>query len=143
MFSLIQINTKVYNLIKGGKMEIKWFGLKGGEGSATLSSNSITLNSEAMVPFLSAYKTQVGLDEAGDLILRPLSKDDASRLCLQENQCFGIQLSKSYARINSRELLSSIAGELGLSLPKEGLKFKTSFCEKEGLLKILTGRRCG
>ncbi len=121
-------------------MNVTWLSLKNNEGSASINANCITLNTIAMAPFKDAYRVKVGLDERMNLVLIPLTKDAFLRMCLDENDCFGIQLTKSYARINSKELVSLIEMKIGISFSKESIKFKTKFFEKDNCLVIYAGK---
>ena len=120
-------------------MEITWFNLKLAEGQASLNENSITLNKTAMSPFEGAYRVKVGIDEKNNIIIEPLSKDFISHMDLNENDFLGIQITKSYARINSKELMNLVSSCLKLNLGKEVIKFPTKYIEDEDHLIILTG----
>lgn len=121
-------------------MEINWFNLKLAEGQASLNQNSITLNKTAMSPFEGAYRVKVGIDEKNNIIIEPLSKDFISHMDLNENDFLGIQITKSYARINSKELMNLVSSCLKLNLGKEVIKFPTKYIEDEDHLIILTGK---
>lgn len=121
-------------------MEITWFNLKLAEGQASLNENSITLNKTAMSPFEGAYRVKVGIDEKNNIIIEPLSKDFISHMDLNENDFLGIQITKSYARINSKELMNLVSSCLKLNLGKEVIKFPTKYIEDEDHLIILTGK---
>lgn len=121
-------------------MDIKWFDIKFNEGQASINENSITLNTVAMKPFEHAYRVKVGMDDCSNLILKPITKDHVSRFNLNEDDYLGVQLSKTYARINSRELISAISKSLNLNFGKENLKFSTRYDGKENYLVINTGK---
>ena len=121
-------------------MEITWFNLKLAEGQASLNQNSITLSKTAMSPFEGAYRVKVGIDEKNYIIIEPLSKDFISHMDLNENDFLGIQITKSYARINSKELMNLVSSCLKLNLGKEVIKFPTKYIEDEDHLIILTGK---
>ncbi len=121
-------------------MDIKWFDVKCNEGQASINENSITLNTDAKKSFEDAYRVKVGVDEKGNLILQPLTKDYIVRMNLNEKDYLKVQFSKTYARINSKELLSSISKALNLPLSKDSLRFGTEYKEEEGYLIIHTGK---
>ena len=106
-------------------MKITWFNLKLAEGQASLNENSITLNKIAMSPFEGAYRVKVGMDEKNNIIIQPLSKDYISHMDLNENDYLGIQITKSYARINSKELMSLLSSCLKLNLQPNTMKMRT------------------
>lgn len=121
-------------------MAITWFDAKERSGQASLTANYITLNAQARVPFDYAYKVQVGVDETGNVVIAPLSKETVLRGDLDEYTLQDIALKKSYARICSRELMRSIMEKTGLSLDATAKSFETSWNEKENYLLVKTGK---
>lgn len=121
-------------------MAITWFDAKERSGQASLTASYITLNAQARVPFDYAYKVQVGVDETGNVVIAPLSKETVLRGDLDEYTLQDIALKKSYARICSRELMRSIMEKTGLSLDATAKSFETSWNEKENYLLVKTGK---
>jgi len=121
-------------------MKITWFDAKEREGQASLTLSYITLNALASVPFQFANKVQVGVDEAGNVVVRPLSKERALRGDLDEHQIQDIALKKSYSRICGRELMRSIAKAAQLELNEQAKSYPTEWNENENLLLIKTGK---
>jgi len=123
---------------KGGEaMPIQWFEAKEREGQASLTSHYITLNTVASVPFQLAYKVQVGLDEKGNIVIEPLSKERVDRGDLDEYALQDISLKKSYSRISSVSLLRHIAETTGLTLNETVHSYKTWWNERENMLIIM------
>ncbi|MCH3909803.1 MAG: hypothetical protein LKF75_01355 [Bacilli bacterium] len=119
-------------------MMIHWFDAKTRVGQASLYLSNITLNVEASVPFEFAYKVQVGLNEDGNIVIEPLSKERVLRGDLDEYSLLNIKMAKSYSRIASKELMRHLVEETGLKLDdKEALRFKTKWDEKSNLLIVL------
>ena len=52
-------------------MEVKWFNAKDKEGVASFYLTNIDLNIVASVPFQYAYRVQVGVDDKGNIIIKP------------------------------------------------------------------------
>jgi hypothetical protein len=121
-------------------MKITWFDAKERAGQASLTASYITLNAQASVPFAYAYKVQVGVDEKGNIVVQPLSKERVLRGDLDEYQLQDIALKKSYARICGRELMRSIAKAASLSLDNQAKAYETEWKEAENLLLIKTGK---
>ena len=121
-------------------MKITQFNLKLTKKQTNLNKNSITLNKIAMSPFEGTYRVKVGMDEKNNIIIQPLSKDYISHMDLNENDYLGIQITKSYARINSKELMSLLSSCLKLNLGKEAIKYPTKYNENKDHLVILTGK---
>jgi len=120
----------------GEAMSIHWFEAKEREGQAALTCHYITLNTVASVPFQYAYKVQVGLNEEGNLVIEPLTKERVERGDLDEYNLQDISLKKSYSRVSSSSLLRHIGEETGLVLTKTAQSYKTKWNEKENLLII-------
>jgi len=126
---------------KGGEaMKITWFDAKERTGQASLTANYITLNALASVPFAYAYKTQVGVDEKGNIVIQPFSKERVLRGDLDESRLQDIALKKSYSRICGRELMRSIAKAAHLTLKVQAQAYETEWKEEENLLLIKTGK---
>lgn len=121
-------------------MKITWFDAKEREGQASLTLSYITLNALASVPFQFAYKVQVGVDEVGNVVVQPLSKERVLRGDLDEYQLQDIALKKSYSRICGRELMRSIAKAAHLELNEQAKSYPTEWNETENLLLIKTGK---
>lgn len=121
-------------------MNIVWFNAKEREGLASLYASNITLNTVASIPFEYAYRVQVGMDEHGNIVIQPLSKERVTRGDLDEYAIQKIAIKKSYARISSTDIMKKIGEALGLTLGDSPLKFKTQWDEKENILTICTGK---
>ena len=121
-------------------MKITWFDAKERQGQASLTTSYITLNAVASVPFEYAYKVQVGVDEGGNVVVAPLSKERVLRGDLDEYQLQAIALKKSYARICNRELMRQIAQEAKLELSDQAQSFETEWNEGENWLLVKTGK---
>ena len=121
-------------------MKITWFDAKERQGQASLTTSYITLNAVASIPFELAYKVQVGVDEGGNVVVAPLSKERVLRGDLDEYQLQAIALKKSYARICNRELMRQIAQEAKLELSDQAQSFETEWNEGENWLLVKTGK---
>ena len=119
---------------------VTWFNVKEKKGVATLYSNNITLNVVAMYPFEEAYRVQVGQDDEGRIIIKPLIKSVVESGDLDESCLLKIERHKSFARISSALLMRQIEEALGLTLSKEAVQFETSWDSKENVL-TLVGRK--
>ena len=121
-------------------MEIKWFSTKEKLGSASFYNTNITLNTIATVPFEYAYRVQVGIDNNGNVVIQPLSKERVTRGDLDEYAILQIAIKKTYSRISSTVLMKQIAETLSLALSDKPLKFNTTWDEVENILTIHTGK---
>ena len=115
---------------------IKWFNVKERNGSASLYSNNITLNTVAMYPLDTAYKVQVGLDDDGNIVVKPLTKNVVESGVLDESCLLKLEMHKSFARISSSLLMKQIAEALDLHLSKNPIRFETTWDSVENILTI-------
>ncbi len=115
---------------------IKWFDAKERNGSASLYSNNITLNTTAMYPLSYAFRVLVGVDDNKDIVIKPVSKNEVESGALDESRLLKLETHKSFARISSSILMRQISEELKLELSKTALKFETSWDDNENVLVI-------
>ena len=120
-------------------MPIQWFSTKEKTGSASFYSTNITLNTIATVPFEYAYRVQVGVDEKGNIVIQPLSKERVLRGDLDEYAIQQIAIKKTYSRISSTTLMKRISEALNVELSDKPMKFETTWNEVENILTIHTG----
>ena len=76
---------------------VTWFNVKEKKGVATLYSNNITLNVAAMYPFEEAYRVQVGQDDEGRIIIKPLIKSVVESGDLDESCLLKIEADRRSA----------------------------------------------
>ena len=115
---------------------IKWFNVKDRTGVASLYPNNITLNTVAMSPLDFAYRVQVGLDDNGNIIIKPLSREVVESGVLDECCLLKLEIHKSFARISSALLLKQISEALGLTLSKTPTQFQTNWDSVENILIV-------
>ena len=121
-------------------MPIQWFSTKEKTGSASFYSTNITLNTIATVPFEYAYRVQVGIDDNGNIVIQPLSKERVLRGDLDEYAIQQIAIKKTYSRISSTVLMKRISTALNITLSDKPLKFETTWDEVENILTVHTGK---
>jgi hypothetical protein len=122
-------------------MAIQWFSTKDKRGTASFYSTNITLNTIASVPFEYAYRVQVGIDDKGNVVIQPLSKDRVTRGDLDEYAIQQISVRKTYSRISSTPLMTLIAEALEVEFSADKpMKFVTTRDDKENILTIHTGK---
>ena len=122
--------------MKEVKCMIKWFNVKDRSGVASLYPNNITLNTAAMSPLDFAYRVQVGLNEDGNIIVQPLSREVVESGVLDECCLLKLEIHKSFARISSASLLKQISEALGLTLSKSPIQYQTNWDSVENILII-------
>lgn len=115
---------------------IKWFDAKEKIGSASLYSSNITLNTVAMYPLDYAFRVLVGISEDGNIIIKPVSKNDVESGQLDESRLLKLEIHKSFARISSSLLMRQISEEFHLELGKVPLRYSTSWDNNDNVLVI-------
>ena len=115
---------------------IKWFDAKERNGSASLYSNNITLNTTAMYPLDYAFRVLVGVQDDNNVVIKPVSKNEVESGTLDESRLLKLERHKSFARISSSVLMRQISEELKLELSKSARKFETSWDDNENVLVI-------
>ena len=121
-------------------MAITWFSAKERSGTASFYFTNITLNTIASVPFEYAYRVQVGIDDKGNIVIQPLSKERVIRGDLDEYAIQSIAIKKTYSRISSTPLMKRISQALSIELSDTPVKFETAWDERENILTILTSK---
>ena len=117
-------------------MGITWFTVKEKVGTASFYKTNITLNTVATIPFEYAYRVQVGMNDEGNIVIQPLSKERVIRGDLDEYAIQSIAIKKTYSRISSTSLMKNIGEALKIELSDNPVKFETSWDEKENILTI-------
>lgn len=115
---------------------IKWFDAKEKIGSASLYSSNITLNTVAMYPLDYAFRVLVGISEDGNIIIKPVSKNDVESGQLDESRLLKLEIHKSFARISSSLLMRQISEECHLELGKVPLRYSTNWDNNDNVLVI-------
>ena len=115
---------------------IKWFDAKERNGTASLYSNNITLNTIAMYPLDYAFRVLVGVQDDGNIVIKPVSKNEVESGTLDESRLLKLERHKSFARISSSLLMRQISEEIDEELSKSAMKFETIWDDKENVLVI-------
>ena len=115
---------------------ITWFNVKERNGVASLYPNNITLNTTAMYPLDCAFRVQVGMNEQGNIIIQPVSKNVVESGVLDESCLLKLETHKSFARISSSLLMKQIRETLKLPLQKAPIRFETYWNNDDNVLVI-------
>ena len=115
---------------------IKWFDAKERNGTASLYSNNITLNTIAMYPLDYAFRVLVGVQDDGNIVIKPVSKNEVESGTLDESSLLKLERHKSFARISSSLLMRQISEEIDEELSKSAMKFETIWDDNENVLVI-------
>ena len=91
-----------------------------------------------MSPLDFAYRVQVGLEDNGNIIIKPLTREVVESGVLDECCLLKLEIHKSFARISSALLLKQISEALGLTLTKTPTQFPTTWDSVENILIVNT-----
>lgn len=113
-------------------------------GLASIYERHISFNTKLIRYFEDCYKVRVGIDkEAKKIYVFIYDKDFVESGEIPESSLLGIQVSKSYVRISSKQLVEYIRGNFDLDIPKkEFLQFDASYNEaKKAIIIDIGGKR--
>ena len=120
-------------------MAIKWINKIETEGYATLSSNYVVINQSFADKFTTSYKALLGVDENDNILLKPLSLDEAESPLYKDKMLLKVSVFSSFVRIGNTASMKTIGELIGEELNKNGKKYSTTWDEKEKALTIRTG----
>ena len=119
---------------------IKWFKTDSRNKNciATIYESNITLNKFACDFISSAYTVMLGLDYEKKLILiKPLSKDLATRGDIPKSSQYTITIRSSYGRVSNVDFIKEIKSILNITSFKDNpKKFGVKWLEDEEILEI-------
>lgn len=121
-------------------MGVKWFNKLEAEGLATMYPNYIQTNREFVDRFENKYSALVGLDDETDqIVLKPLNIDEDNDLKYRDALKIKFNIQKSFIRFGNKKTMELIASIIHVDVPKDGLKGKCKWDEKEDALLIDLG----
>lgn len=118
-------------------MGIQWLS-NSSRGSVTIYETNITLNTVASMNFKNAYTTVIGFDESDyTLLIKPLSKEEASSGTYLPDNLHPISIKPSYGRINGKSIVKSLCGLFPLDFSSGNLnKFSCEWIASKKHLKV-------
>lgn len=120
-------------------MPITWLKKYNESGKATFGKNYMLINKSFADKFKSAYVALVGIDENNDLLIKPLSLDESESPKYKDALLIKISNFDTYVRLGNVSSMKLISESLDIDIPKEGIKYDTSWLEEEKALKIVVG----
>ena len=123
---------------------LEFYDQNDGSGLASIYERHISFNTKLIRYFEDCYKVRVGIDkEAKKIYVFIYDKDFVESGEIPESSLLGIQVSKSYVRISSKQLVEYIRGNFDLDIPKkEFLQFDASYNEaKKAIIIDIGGKR--
>ena len=122
---------------------LEFYDQNDGSGLASIYERHISFNTKLIRYFEDCYKVRVGIDkEANKIYVFIYDKDFVESGEIPESSLLGVQVSKSYARISSKQLVDYISSKFDLVIPKkEFIQFKATYNELKRAIIIDMGGR--
>ena len=116
-------------------MKVEWINRKEKDGCVTFSTAGLTLNIIALRAIGECQYAMIGIDKENKrLLIKPISNNHVVRNDIDPNSLYKVSFSRSYGRISSIDLISSI--EEGIGIQVIDRKFISKWDEKENVLLV-------
>ena len=121
---------------------LEFYDQNDGSGLASIYERHISFNTKLLKYFDDCYKVRVGIDlEENKVYVFIYNRDTAESGEIPESSLLSVQVSKSYARISSKQLVDYICSKFNLEIPKkEFLQYKASYNDVKRAIIIDMGR---
>ena len=90
-----------------------------------------------MYPFEDAYRVQVGLDDDGNIVIQPLTRQMVESGDLDESCLLRLENRRSFARISSVTLMKQVGEAIGVTLSSSPIQYETKWDSVKNVLTIL------
>lgn len=117
---------------------LEFYDQNNGCGLASIYERHISFNTRLIKYFDDCYRVRVGVDKDDSKIYVFIYDRNYSESGeIPESSLLGIQVSKSYVRISSKQLVDYISDRFNLSIPKKGfLQYSASYNESKKAIII-------
>ncbi len=108
---------------------LEFYDQNDGSGLASIYERHISFNTKLLKYFEDCYKVRVGIDlEENKIYVFIYNRDLSESGEIPESSLLSVQVSKSYARISSKQLVDYISSKFNLEIPKkEFLQYKANY----------------
>ena len=108
---------------------LEFYDQNDGSGLASIYERHISFNTKLIKYFDDCYKVRVGIDtDEKKIYVFIYNKDLSQSGEIPESSLLTVQVSKSYVRISSKQLVEYIASKFKFEIPKkEFLQYKASY----------------
>ena len=108
---------------------LEFYDQNDGSGLASIYERHISFNTKLLKYFEDCYKVRVGIDlEENKVYVFIYNRDLSESGEIPESSLLSVQVSKSYARISSKQLVDYISSKFNLEIPKkEFLQYKANY----------------
>lgn len=122
-------------------MNVEWF-TNEKEKIATIYETNITFNTVAANYFKNTYSTLIGFDlEENCLLVKPISKEEASIRNLSDDSLHAMSIKPSYGRINGKGLIKKLCYYFPIDFElSKAHRYMCEWNSTENLLKIYLKR---
>lgn len=120
---------------------LEFYDQNNGGGLASIYERHISFNTKMIKYFENCYKVRVGIDkEVSKIYVFIYDKDFVLSGEVPESSLLSIQVSKSYVRISSKQLVDYIKNNFNLEIPKkEFIQFSCLYNESKKAIIIDIG----
>lgn len=117
---------------------LEFYDQNDGSGLASIYERHISFNTKLIKYFSDCYKVRIGIDSNEKKIYVFIyDKDYAESGEVPESSLLSVQISKSYVRISSKQLVEYISEKFNLIIPKkEFLQYKAVYDSKKKAIII-------
>ena len=120
-------------------MGVTWIKKSEETGSAVFTNNYIVINKAFADKFMKSYKALLGLDDSGNIVLKPLSLDESESTKYEDSVLLKVSVSSSYVRLGNVASMKVIGELIKQDISSNGKKFETYWDNKESALVVSTG----
>ena len=123
---------------------LEFYDQNDGSGLASIYERHISFNTRLIKYFDDCYKVRIGIDlDEKKIYVFIYDRNFAESGEIPESSLLSVQVSKSYVRISSKQLVEYIRSKFNLEIPKgEYLQYSASYNElKKAVIIDIGGRR--
>ncbi len=123
---------------------LEFYDQNDGSGLASIYERHISFNTRLIKYFDDCYKVRIGIDlDEKRIYVFIYDRNYAESGEIPESSLLSVQVSKSYVRISSKQLVEYIRSKFDLEIPKgEYLQYSASYNElKKAIIIDMGGRR--
>ncbi len=120
---------------------LEFYDQNDGSGTASIYERHISFNTKFIKYFADCYKVRVGVDmDENRIYVFIYDRDFSESGEISQSSLLSVQVSKSYVRISSKQLVDYIADKFKLDIPKkEFLQYKAFYNDEKKAIIVEMG----
>ncbi len=120
---------------------LEFYDQNDGSGTASIYERHISFNTKLIKYFADCYKVRVGVDmDENRIYVFIYDRDFSESGEISQSSLLSVQVSKSYVRISSKQLVDYIADKFKLEIPKkEFLQYKAFYNDEKKAIIVEMG----